>query len=1296
MNLIPQNLEGLSGNGFIRLQWDPVTGATGYKIKYGTITNNYTTETDIGSGYNISGQIEWKIIGLTNEQNYFIRVCAYDGGGDGAYSTEISRYVSNVLDLVNFRTQNLVGYLPIDDIIGNLPFKVPEIETGINEILDFSYQLESNEIDVLQKTLNRSQDKSYDLLQFSEDENNSIQSVIGEDGIKYEHITDYTISDNKIFWQGTHVPEVGKKYIVNYISYVVDTLIRRDQSTYEYDILTTDNAMQVNEVRDETGAIYIYMEHYQFLRNRIYWLPDVNITTPTGSTITVLQGSGNLPASTYYYVISAYRVSNVSGDVKKETLQTAQLIATVTGTNNSVILGWDTVDFSDGYRVYRSVIPGVYTDTLIKDINDRTINTFTDNRVSQSAFTPATVNETTIQPATGRAYNVTYVVGATVSVNNQSKLTELSNTSLGYTDMIYPPSTTIYRDYLFGSVMQQIRDINFVSSEDTGNYIKLHALDSNIKMEVYPTLVSLTTGCVAYAHADIEDGLGFWSVGAENFLAENNPSFETDGPDFVSTWNKPVVANGRQVVMYPDYAYASSIVGKTFSCTIDGGLTQTVTISLTVLQDVVDWFTINLVGCNVTSYYNGTQGGYGIKLLSPTLNGGNIVIGSGTANSELGLTGGEQFSNTTDNLQIDTDSKYGDYCLQQTLSVTVTLGVGQYTGRTTYFTNANYIAVDSGSTYVLSAYVRTPSVSVTVYGQLLTRQFDNVGNELTTDIIYYGNPTIDWVRQSHSFITLPTTESIKVECYIGGSMGASVYWDAIQLENNSYLTQYTDTFTNDNVINANIIRDSDSVIIGDVSIKCIPLTATVTIVGMYMLKETTCNVYEYTPHPSELINYERGNVVNSFEVDYQSQYEGKDRLIYYRTRVLSPRFETNWSDIGVLTIPQNRHLEVVNRMVGKLPDENTYNKEIVKLDSSEKSNYNVYNVLDVYGEEFGKQYYEIQRVRDSISMDYSRDSVFESNFGSFWGLNRIVGIQMVDYRYIVKQVSIASTEGSTISAIKRICMAFTGANPNINLIRDSDWWILNGNLIHNPSFEFDSNYFGSIPFWNLSSNVVSERSTEQFKWGVSSLKQVVFNDASPASYDTFSDYMPINKDATQISVSGYCYNPGVSDVIAGLDITLYDKNFNVLVNDGTNITVISGYWQRISFTKLVTPYSGVAVKMKVGLKFLGGVGTTVYWDGIQAEEGPLTPYEDFEYYLDDPSYPEIEPPILWDKNEYAHAVVIQIRNPYGFILDEDYITNVLEQFYPAHVKVYLEILSVNDSFAYMIWDVSHFDTRYWY
>src|SRR3989338_2316522 len=73
-----------AGDKQVTLSWAAVSGAAGYKVKYGTTGGTYTTTIDVG---NVTS---YPAAGLTNGKTYYFVVTAYNSAGTGANSNEKS------------------------------------------------------------------------------------------------------------------------------------------------------------------------------------------------------------------------------------------------------------------------------------------------------------------------------------------------------------------------------------------------------------------------------------------------------------------------------------------------------------------------------------------------------------------------------------------------------------------------------------------------------------------------------------------------------------------------------------------------------------------------------------------------------------------------------------------------------------------------------------------------------------------------------------------------------------------------------------------------------------------------------------------------------------------------------------------------------------------------------------------------------------------------------------------------------------------------------------------------------
>src|SRR5262245_18724945 len=79
-----------SGNslaGQLKLAWDPVASASGYRLLYGTVSGNYSSSIDAQNNTSVT------VPGLTDGARYFFAVRAYNSTTASDFSNEVSGVV---------------------------------------------------------------------------------------------------------------------------------------------------------------------------------------------------------------------------------------------------------------------------------------------------------------------------------------------------------------------------------------------------------------------------------------------------------------------------------------------------------------------------------------------------------------------------------------------------------------------------------------------------------------------------------------------------------------------------------------------------------------------------------------------------------------------------------------------------------------------------------------------------------------------------------------------------------------------------------------------------------------------------------------------------------------------------------------------------------------------------------------------------------------------------------------------------------------------------------------------------
>ena len=86
--LVPLAVSADSLAGQVKLAWDPVTDATGYRLHYGTSSGNYSSSIDTSNNTSVT------VPGLTDGARYFFAVKSYNTTTTSAFSNEVSGVVA--------------------------------------------------------------------------------------------------------------------------------------------------------------------------------------------------------------------------------------------------------------------------------------------------------------------------------------------------------------------------------------------------------------------------------------------------------------------------------------------------------------------------------------------------------------------------------------------------------------------------------------------------------------------------------------------------------------------------------------------------------------------------------------------------------------------------------------------------------------------------------------------------------------------------------------------------------------------------------------------------------------------------------------------------------------------------------------------------------------------------------------------------------------------------------------------------------------------------------------------------
>ncbi len=120
---IPQSVEANAGNQAVQVSWNTVSGADGYKVKYGTSPGVYSSEIITSSTSAIAEN-------LTNGTTYYFAVKAYNSAGDGSLSVEVQATPNQV---------NAGATLFVSNVTYNASGQMTQVDYGNGNVTTHTY-----------------------------------------------------------------------------------------------------------------------------------------------------------------------------------------------------------------------------------------------------------------------------------------------------------------------------------------------------------------------------------------------------------------------------------------------------------------------------------------------------------------------------------------------------------------------------------------------------------------------------------------------------------------------------------------------------------------------------------------------------------------------------------------------------------------------------------------------------------------------------------------------------------------------------------------------------------------------------------------------------------------------------------------------------------------------------------------------------------------------------------------------------------------------------------------------------
>jgi hypothetical protein len=237
------------------------------------------------------------------------------------------------------------------------------------------------------------------------------------------------------------------------------------------------------------------------------------------------------------------------------------------------------------------------------------------------------------------------------------------------------------------------------------------------------------------------------------------------------------------------------------------------------------------------------------------------------------------------------------------------------------------------------------------------------------------------------------------------------------------------------------VLDNDSEIVKDLNGNIVLSYGNITPYDFELQIATSDSFVTATSYLSgDVINYQNGVLIKGYEInldDISPRLHLEQKTLYARVRT---QYGLNslsvWSDsISFNTFPLWTQ-DYTEKLIDLLPDENVYNKDVLKLPLADR-NTKIYSLVDsMYAKSFDTFKRQTELLKTDIIIDLTRDEQLYDIWGTFFDFEKPNDFQWIEYRTALRALINSAMTGSTVNAIEKICIAFTGVRPVITLVRD--------------------------------------------------------------------------------------------------------------------------------------------------------------------------------------------------------------------------------------------------------------------
>ena len=211
-----------------------------------------------------------------------------------------------------------------------------------------------------------------------------------------------------------------------------------------------------------------------------------------------------------------------------------------------------------------------------------------------------------------------------------------------------------------------------------------------------------------------------------------------------------------------------------------------------------------------------------------------------------------------------------------------------------------------------------------------------------------------------------------------------------------------------------------------------------------------------------------GNIVFSAIIDFnKNQFEETE--YYIRIKLLDEdnsflvktstsdstyeqiQFNNNWSDTLKFVIPKDFTKDLTESMYTMVADFNAYNKEVKSA--------NFYYLFQAFTDTLNKQNNFVVQLKNSNFINKSIPDFLYDTFGVLYKFTNIQGLNMEEYRRIIKNLIIGYEHGGAWNYIKQVLKYLVGYTPELLTFKKFYPWILRKKSLNDPSSFKDRNYY---------------------------------------------------------------------------------------------------------------------------------------------------------------------------------------------------------------------------------------------